>query len=264
MAQASYILTYRQGEGTARRDNLLAVLTWLARYPDFEVIVVEQDDAPRLEGPLPHPQCRHVFAYNPGPFNKGWGFNVGVRHARFNAYAFGDADVITGDVVIDAIHYLAQGYQAVKPYRRLVDLDEAQSARVRAGEFDWQPAPESQALNREGIGEFLVFAGGLFLMTRTGFARVGGWDERFLGWGGEDDAMSYKIERSRMPALELDARTAVHLYHPRPPESTSGQAHYASNLAVLDDYLRLSDEELMRLSEIHLQISGQREKYRPQ
>ena len=214
--QASYILTYRQGEEAGRHDNLMAVLAWLSLYPMFEVILVEQDAAPQLRGPLPHPRCRHVFAYNPGPFNKSWGFNIGFRLSELDWFAFGDADVVVGNVLPEALRYLASGYQAVKPYRHLIDLDAQECKRVAADDFDWVPErPAPGAENREGVGEFIVFAGGVVLITRAAFMRVGGWDERFRGWGGEDDAMSYKIERSRMPAVELDQRPAVHLWHAR-------------------------------------------------
>lgn len=263
MPQASYILTYRQGEGSARRDNFFAVLAWLARYPQIEVILVEQDIAPTLQLPLPNAQCRLVFAYNPGPFNKGWGYNVGVRHSRQGAYVFGDADMIVGDALIEGLKHLAQGLHVVKPYRRLIDLDANQTARIRSGDFDWLPPATSGATNREGIGEYIVFAGGVFLMAQAAFAHVGGWDERFVGWGGEDDAMTYKIERSRMPGIELDLRPAIHLHHERSIQTTSGQPHYATNCALLEDYRRLADGELARFAEIQRQIIGHREKYRP-
>lgn len=262
--EASYILTYRQGDDPARRENLFAVLAWLANYPQFDVIVVEQDTAPRLDGPLPHPQVRHVFTYNPGPFNKSWGFNVGFRHSDRSWFAFGDADVIVGDALPEALAHLRGGYQAAKPYRRLIDLDADETRRVAAGEFDWLPTRATDARGREAIGEHLVYAGGLFLLARPTFVRVGGWDERFRGWGGEDDAMSYKLERYRAPAVELDRRPALHLHHARPSAMTMGQPHYESNRAVLADYARLTDLEMARMAEVQMQIIGHHEKYRPQ
>ena len=37
-------------------------------------------------------------------------------------------------------------------------------------------------------------AGGIFIIQREFFARAGGFDERFTGWGGEDDDMSNRIK----------------------------------------------------------------------
>lgn len=265
MQKISYILTWRDGDGSQRRDNLFAVLTWLAHYPAFEPILVEQDDAPRLSGPLPHPGCTHLFAYNPGSFNKSWGMNVGFRQSQQAWMAFADADIVLGDALVDTVQHLDKGYQAIKPYRRLLDLDEAESARVRAGEFDWLPQrTDAAAPNREEVGEHIVFSGGVFLIARVAFLRVGGWDERFRGWGGEDDAMSYRLERARVPAIELDQRPALHLAHPRPRAATFDQPHYAANCALLQGYRQLEDAQLERLTEIHTQIIGNREKYRPE
>jgi hypothetical protein len=264
MTEASYILTYRDADGPARRKNLFAVLSWLACYPLFDVVLVEQDSAPRLDTTLPHPRCTHVFAYNPGPFNKSWGLNVGFRYTSRPFLAFGDADVIVGDALTESLGYLERGYQTVKPYKRLIDLTEQESQRVIAGEFDYVPDRDPAEPNdREGLGEFIVFAGGVFVIARSAFVHIGAWDERFRGWGGEDDAMSYKLERARISGIELDRRPAVHLHHARSNAAMQAHPDYANNLAVVADYRRLSDEELRRFSEIQIQIVGRREKYQP-
>ena len=264
MQKASYILTWRHGDGTQRRDNLFAVLEWLAHYPMFEPIVIEQDDAPRLDGTLPHPHCTKFFAYNPGPFNKSWGLNIGFRLSKLPSLVFADADLILGDALPEALEHLDQGHKVVKPYRRLIDLDASESARVRAGEFDWAPAREANAAPaREGVGEYVVVAGGVFLIARSAFVRLGGWDERFRGWGGEDDALSYRIKHAGIPVVELDRRPALHLHHPRPQSATTGQPPYAANRALLAEYPRLQDAQLARLAEVQMQLVGYSEKYSP-
>ena len=58
------------------------------------MIVIEQDVAPTLGDLASFPGLRTLFAYNPGPFNKSWGFNVGVRAGKGSLLAFGDADVL--------------------------------------------------------------------------------------------------------------------------------------------------------------------------
>ena len=90
----SYIITYRATNDPARRANLETVLAWLKPQPLAEVIVVEQDEAPTLGDFKSFPGLRSLFAYNPGPFNKSWGFNIGVRASTGSLLAFGDADVL--------------------------------------------------------------------------------------------------------------------------------------------------------------------------
>lgn len=263
MSEATYILTYRADREGHRRRNLEAVLAWLGGFAQVEVVVVEQDVAPTPLS-IPHARCQVVFAYNPGPFNKSWGFNVGFRTAQTQWLGFGDADVLVGEALWQSFQLLRQGLLAVKPYRRLIDLTDAESEPVRAGDFARVPARDPRAApDREAIGERVVFAGGSFVIHRNAFVALGGWDERFVGWGGEDDAFSYRIERSRIACTELDISPAMHLWHARRREATFDQPFYAANRLLLDDYRRYADAQLDRLAEVQMQVLGRREKYRP-
>ena len=259
------ILTYRGASGSDRRANLDAVLAWLAREPALEVIVVEQDAHPRLAAPLAHPAARIVFAYNAGPFNKAWGLNVGARVSEAGVLLFGDADVIVPGGLGEAAAMCARHAQLAKPYRRLVDLTPGETAAVRLSGPDAAAIVRDAATppNRDAIGERLVLCGGWFAIRRDAFAALGGFDERFVGWGGEDDAMTIKVERMRLATWELDPGPAWHLWHPRSAETTVGHAHYAGNLALLDDYRHYDDGALARLVEVQRQTCGRRDKYRP-
>lgn len=264
VVRTSAILTYRGDPAGERRANLDAVLAWLAGMHGVEVIVVEQDSHPRLAAPLAHPGARVIFAHHAGPFNKAWGLNVGARHATGNALLFGDADVIVPGGLSAAAMHCATSMQVVKPYRRLVDLKPEETRVVRERGPDALPPLDATARrDRDAIGERLVLCGGWVAMRRDAFLAIGAFDERFVGWGGEDDAMTMKVELARLSTCELDPGAALHLWHPRSPETTSGHAHYASNLALLADYARYDETTLARLFEVQRQIHGRRDKYVP-
>jgi hypothetical protein len=256
---ASVILTYRQDDGGERRANLDAVLARLAGLPGAETIVVEQDRAPTLGPAAGTTRRSHVFAPNGGPFNKGWGFNVGARVARSAVLAFCDADLLVGDSLDEALGLCARGYAVAKPYVRMVDLGREESCAVREGRA---AAIDGTRPGRESIGERIVLCGGLFAIRRDAFVHLGGFDERFVGWGGEDDAMTIKVERARLSCVELDREVALHLHHARPAAATFGHAHYAVNRALLDDYARYDDATLARLAEVQWQLAGYADKYR--
>jgi hypothetical protein len=262
MGDIAYVVTYRDDGTAQRRANLVSVLNWLRTLSEVEIIVIEQDEAPSAacaaqEG------MRWVFVYNPGPFNKSWGLNVGARLTTSALLAFGDADVICAPAWPQALRLLREQFPVVKPYRRIVDLSEQESVCVRAGQWDFQPqrAPD-EAPNREAQGEFIVFAGGLFLVRREVFDRVGGFDEAFLGWGGEDDAMTLRLIASSAPMHTLDLAPAMHLWHPRSPATTFKQAQYLANCALLSEYRRYDRAQLVRRCESQGPTLGNPEKYR--
>lgn len=263
MQALSYLITYRESGSSERRENLFAVLRWLAQWPEIEVVVIEQDSVPRLDRNLPQTRGGVGLAYNPGAFNKAWGLNVAARIARGSLLALADADLIVPRALPEAAGRCSLGH-AVKPYRSIVDLTAEESGRVRAGEWSFAPPRAAGAPpSREGHGEQIVFAGGLFVIHREAYLQLGGFDERFVGWGGEDDAMSVKLRRAGVALSEIGDEPALHLWHPRSRESTLGQPHYAANRALLADYATYSDAEFTRLCEVQRQTMGNRHKYRP-
>ncbi|HEV3240037.1 MAG TPA: galactosyltransferase-related protein [Casimicrobiaceae bacterium] len=263
MQGVSYLITYRESGSNDRRENLRAVLRWLAQWPEIDIVVVEQDTVPRLEAPLEYGRGAARFAYNPGPFNKAWGLNLAMRFARSPVLAIGDADVMAPHTLAAAAER-CRSVAAVKPYRTIVDLTPEETAPVRAGEWSLLPPRPAGALpSREGQGEYVVFAGGLFLIQHEWLLRLGGFDERFRGWGGEDDALTQKLLRAGVPTVEIDGPPALHLWHPRAPETTFGHPHYAANRRLLDDYRAYSDAEFTRLCEVQRQLMGHLNKYRP-
>ncbi|MFP4209111.1 MAG: galactosyltransferase-related protein [Wenzhouxiangella sp.] len=264
MKEISCILTYRSDKSNAREANLRAVLKWLSSWPKLKVVLVEQDTVPRLGNDLANPAVRRIFAFNPGQFNKSWGLNIGAVQTTTPWLLFLDADIIFGSAIVNLVHATSGPYRVIKPFMRLHDLDVEETQRVRAGDFDWFPERSpGPAADRECSGEFPPFAGGAVAISRHAFLDMGGWDERFVGWGGEDDAMSYLLERSRVPGIELDLRPAVHLFHPRNISETVKQPSYTSNLRLLAEYRTLSDDQLIRQAEIRRQLNAHLNKYAP-
>lgn len=258
------IITFRQGIDRARSDNLFTVLRWLANWPEMSVVLVEQDlQAHLTAADLPHPNIDYRFVYNPGPFNKSWGLNAGVRACRAEWLLFHDGDIILGHALTDTLAAIGSGHHVISPFSQMIDLDPDESAHVRSGHFDWLPErPDPGVSDRRAMGEFMPLAGASVLISRSAFLTVGGWDERFEGWGGEDDAMSYLLRRAQVPATELDVRPALHLHHHRKPETTSNQPNYQTNLRILKSHQQLSDAELARCAEVRRSLMGYPEKYR--
>lgn len=277
MLNTSYILTWRDNADPLRRANLVAVLTWLRSFALAEVVLVEQDLAPTL-GALPeaaqHPRLKRVFAYNPGPFNKSWGFNIGLRASSGSVLVFGDADVLCRELA-QAVAACRAGAAAVRPFTGLRDLDAERSAWLREDlSCLSDPSFPGQAQDRSALGEQAPYCSGIVALQRGLVARVGGWDERFLGWGAEDDAMTVKLQRAGVPLQVLQEASGFHLCHRRAtgaadaatPGAADGphaHAHYADNLALLRQWHHLPEPAFWQLCEVGFQLMGDPDMHRP-
>jgi hypothetical protein len=259
----AYIITYRAADDPARRANLEAVLAWLKLQPPAEVIVVEQDVAPTLGDLAPFPGLRSLFAYNPGPFNKSWGFNVGVRASRGSVLAFGDADVLCRALPA-AVAAARSGAAVVRAFSKAIELDEAESDMLRVDlSCLGDPSFGAAAPDRTQSGEIPPLCGGLVLFQRQSLALLGGWDERFLGWGGEDNAMDIKIQRGGLRGVMLKGSPGFHLAHRRVGATIAADPHYRNNLALLKQLRAMPDDALRRMCEVTAQLAGNPDMHRP-
>lgn len=256
----SFITTVRIAD-ERRARNLAYTLAWYQRHCDWEWVVVEQDSTPRLDDqPLPD-GLKRLFVVNAGPFNKAWGWNVGVRAASSDLLFFCDADLLVAPPALEtAVSLCSRRVLAVNPYQYLADLSPGESDRL-LGEEDQPCFAREDASEQRGTGEQLCFCGGAFLMRRTLHQYLGGFDERYLGWGGEDDAMSLRLGRTTNEVAVVQGRTALHLWHARQPEMTFGNPHYQNNLARLHDLRDMPDPAFRFLCDVQRQIMGHPGKY---
>lgn len=258
---ATILMTYRESS-PERHQNLLTTARWLAaEAPQTQLLVMEQDSYPHLLAPLPHPHHKILFHYNPHGFNKAWGLNVAARLARTPVLVFTDADVIVPGRLRGMVESCEKQYAIAKPHEDLLDLTEAESEQFHQGHYSALASTPSPQRTRKAAGEHLPLCGGMFAIRADAFFHVGGWDERFVGWGGEDDALSVKLQRAHVQAA-VQPGAALHLWHPRATDQLD-QAQYQRNLATLQSIRACSDAQLTRLAEVQRQSCGYAEKYRP-
>ena len=173
--------------------------------------------------------------------------NVGFQLTDAPGVGFGDADLIVPlpDLQKSIDGVAAGHFDAVKPFDRIVDLSEPETVVVRAGESLPERSSEVES-NKRGHGEYLPFCGGLFFVTRELFTRAGGYDERFTGWGGEDDALSVKFARLGARLGISTERTCYHLWHERGAERYT-HAGYRANVERLTFLQQCTDAQLQQI-----------------
>lgn len=207
-------------DGAGRIRNLMACLLALRDQSmpaaDYRVTVAEFDDRPRWRH-LVEPLVDHyLHVTGRGLFNKSWTLNAGVRHTigAARTLCLLDADILADREFLARNHsrFASVGHDAHLPHTEMLSLD--------------SPASDHLIEQRCGQGSAnvpLAGARGLLLRDVPGaclwitpelFERVGGFDERYRGWGGEDEDMLYRVA-SAGAAVQFDD-VFVHLAHRRP------------------------------------------------
>jgi hypothetical protein len=218
-AEVQIIVPFRDRSGDhARLRNLLACLLALRdqSYPrsGYRVTVVEADDVPRWRDVIAPLADHYLFAEDPGPFNKSWAVNVGAVHSpgRPEVLCILDGDVLADRDFIarNASRFRNCGTGGHLTYRNMLCLDSAASSWAIGARLSRQ-APQADPDHLRGF--LLRRPPGCCIWTRAAaFFRIGGMDERYRGWGGEDYDFIHRLDL----AAPLDSYDdwLLHLYHP--------------------------------------------------
>ena len=236
------IVPYRADGSGARRRNLKIVIKWLIS-DGLTVVLVEHSTAPDPDLELPASVKRIHIQADAQPFNKALTCNVGFVATDTPMIAIVDADtLVPTQSLMHSIQAVRDGLDAVRPFGRLVELDEGSTNAISDG----APLPASQAGVRDDArqGEYIPLCGGIVIIRSSAYECVGGMDETFHGWGGEDDALSLALARKGMRCGILEHEAAFHLAHPRSVESRYGHANYAMNLERARWWRDASDAEI--------------------
>jgi len=209
--ELSVVIPHR---GSERVGHLLATLQSVAaqRNVRLECIVLEQDSQSEVAALLPA-WVRHVLSplqLAGGRFNRSHAFNEGLRHCRAPVALLHDNDMLIPDDYCRSImHTIALGYQAVNLKRFVFYLDKSTSLAIMArpdSPLDVAP-PLDIVQNLE--------AGGSVAITVEAYRSIGGMDEEFQGWGGEDN--EFWDRAALLSRWTWGLFPIVHLWH-RPQE----------------------------------------------
>jgi hypothetical protein len=209
-----------QDRGTERHRlrNLLACLASLRDQScpreRYQVTVVESDQAARWAEVIRPRADHYLFASKPGPFCKSWAVNVGVMHTpgQHEVICILDADVLADRefVARNAARFRRPGTGGHLTYRNMLCLDPpATSGAIR--ERLQRRQPEASPDHYRGF--LLRRPPGCCVWVRSAaFRRIGGMDERYEGWGGEDYDFTHRLDLDA--PLDSYDDWLLHMHHP--------------------------------------------------
>ncbi|MFI6470209.1 glycosyltransferase [Streptomyces sp. NPDC050516] len=218
-AEILVVIPFRDRDtGGTRLRNLLACLLSLGdqSFPRarFRVTVVESDDTPRWREVITPYVDHYVFAPKSGEFNKSWAVNVGVVNTPGSPEAICvlDADILTDRDFIarNAARFQQPGTGGHLTYRNMLSLTApATSHAIRQRVQHQEETADIHAMR----GFVLRRPPGACVWARSSaFHRIGGFDERYEGWGGEDNDFVYRMDFSA--AFDKYDDLLFHMNHP--------------------------------------------------
>jgi Glycosyltransferase like family 2 len=248
-ASATLAFTKRRGHGIsilipfrANADQLqrLKNVVWLKRYwkaqlPGAEIIIGKD------------PQNHNA------PFSKSVAVNDAARKAKGDIFVIVDADgYISVDAVLNCVKEIRDARKRGRklwfvPYRKFYRLTEAASHSLLQSDPK-NPLEFSEPLTQDFVlGDTDPTVGHWYgamiqICPREAFDAVGGWDERFRGWGGEDHAAMRAMDTLYGLHMTLPGHV-LHVWHPQiGPEGTKAQVHWKDRMWAGQDEPGVNDK----------------------
>lgn len=161
-----------------------------------------------------------------GPFNRAAAINAAARQAG----PWSTAVIIDADTVAPVYRVQAAALEAEKhdgltlPYtqgHRMMLTEEQTDTILEADPLDRRVVDEPRWRNHSDPDPYQGFRSGVVICPRPLWNRVDGFDEGFVGWGGEDDAFADACDALGGPMTRLPG-AVWHLWHPeaRPKRRT--------------------------------------------
>ena len=160
---------------------------------------------PRLDIPQ---ELTTDYVHRPlnAPFNKPFCINYGYKHfecGKSDLFFFSD---------IDLVYPRGFAERLITKYGKLGDM-------VCATGLQFYQQPEHRlycaeyAKARDTIHDDIRYEGGCLMISTALFEHLCGYDERYFGWGGEDDDFFMRAGRAGLFIVD-ESQELVHMYHP--------------------------------------------------
>lgn len=182
-----------------------------------------------------------------GPFNRSSFINAGAASSGRKYLLIADADTIPyREALLQGLDMIDAGYGWVIPYG---DADYYNSDQ-RSAEEILRRSPVDNIRPEEITWEHKLKSwSGQVLIERDDFEALGGFDERFQGWGYEDNAFVAMCDTMLGDHGRVRDAWTIHIWHPAPEETTWRQPNIDANRRLFESYeaARGDQDAMMRI-----------------
>jgi len=204
--------------GLSRLPHLLMTLRSIAGQSGMpiECVVVEQAMEREIESKLPS-WVRYVHTPPPSAdydYNRAWTLNAGAQAARGELLVLHDNDMLVPSRYAAELHArMCNGYDFLDLKRFTFYLPEEATQRV----FETGVVPA-------GVPSTVVqnLRGASIAASRRAYLAIGGFDEAFIGWGGEDNEFWERAEAGGR-IYDFGYLPFIHLFHAPQKGKLQGQ-----------------------------------------
>lgn len=179
-------------------------------------------------------------------FCRSEAINNGAREAEGEVYLIADGDAIFfPKLVWEAVEIASDNGGMVMPYWDYHELDQQSTEQILSSSSALDPTryARAQAVYQNSNASLVV-------ISALAFWRVRGFDERFIGWGPEDQAFGTAVETICGPPRRVKGHPMMHLWHPVAKGTTRTNPYYKQSLRIWDQYKAAAGNELAMLKVI--------------
>lgn len=183
--------------------------------------------------------------HNIGPFNRSAAVNLAAEAAGdWDVALIIDSDTISESASVQqAIARAHETGGLVVAHDRRHMMSEAGTQRILKGDrSSWKRSGMIRKTYRDSVSCAVAIA-------RSTWDSIGGFDDRFVGWGFEDTAFHIAVETITGLPIEVIHGECYHLWHATGPETSRGSVTYQRNHSLKRRYeaVRWQPEKLLRL-----------------
>jgi len=221
-----------------RKRNLEFIIEHYYKYvKNLNIYVIEQDTNTDLSK---FKYVNHItFKFDNG-FSRSKCLNIGVKNSNSKYLILADNDLYLTRQFLQSVYTKFNDNSLIIPYNKpVIIFNNKQTEQLI----------KLKKLPINGIPLKFLSYGGIQLISRNLYYKIGGYDEQFVGWGHEDDAFLYKA--NKLIGVEYLENTIYHLYHEYGiPTLTTNE-----RITLLNKLKEMTDVELLKYIENNIKYN---------